>query len=1072
MPLDASLPSDHLAFKLEHSSAYLVVSTEDCRDQIEALDLAIPVINIRSKDLAMRPKSLQVKSPATRTDEAYVEFVHGYSARPHMFSVCHEDAIACCQSNSGDLDFPEGKRVTLFCSIGCETFQAEIWATMSCGVALILQSENCNIGALDCILACNPTSPTQVGIPAQSKTIMHLPSYKKLSRARNCLHKAPVEYVSSGIVDYIEGQDDKKTQSYWESVLDGVPPSIVAQGGNKLIAESEGSSSLQFTLPLYDVSLAAKRAGVTLATLTKFAWGATLRKFLRQDDIVMGQVVSNRSLPVKEIERMLGATLNTIPCRITINDAKSVISLLRTVQSDHTSSLQHSHASLVDMKKWSGMNGELFDTLFVFQHSTVSDSEEAHFTPVDELRSATYYACEVEVSVLGNTMLVNAFRDISQLSSSQVGLTLVEFEFTLGQVRDAVFSDGPASLLWEMSPGQCQMFQEFCFGPDIPLPYELLQQAFEDRATTKPHLIAVEFEGQRISYGELNEQATTLAHHLVSLGVGVGSRVAVVMERCLEFPIGLLAVLKAGGSMMPLDATFPSNRLSFMLGDANACVVVSTKDYRDQVEALDLSVPVVYIDSTNLATTPNASGVLCPATRKDEAYVVYTSGSTGRPKGVPVLHVGAVNLTLFPLQKGAFIEGTRVMQFLAIGFDWCLEEIWKTLNNGATLVLRSKSVFETLPIVDVISCTPTALSSFGHPSQYPNIRHFEIGGEAIPTSLKDLWSPYVNLTNGYGLTECSSVTHGIQLKYEEPVTIGPTRPNVHCYVLDDNLRQVPVGVVGEIYLGGMCVSPGYINLPDQTTARFVEDPFVCGGGRMFRTGDYGRLLPNGRFEIHGRKDSQVKLKGYRIELEEIGEAMMHHPQVTAAAAVVKDKTHLVGYFTPASVDVEELRTLVTSHLPVYMVPAVWVPLESIPQNVNGKTDRLALERMDVVVHADALVTDVEVKMAEVWASVLDVDLSAIGGNTSFYALGGDSLSVVKVVAACRKVGLAISVAQLLKNPVLSRAAGVCGTEAAIDWPPVVLPEAIANEVADIWTKPLDLREYVVYAVTPLQATPE
>ncbi|CAK4715046.1 unnamed protein product, partial [Aphanomyces euteiches] len=720
----------------------------------------------------------------------------------------------------------------------------------------------------------------------------------------------------------------------------------------------------------------------TLATLTKFAWGATLRKFLRQDDIVMGQVVSNRSLPVKEIER------------------------------------------LADMKKWSGMNGELFDTLFVFQHSTVSDSEEAHFTPVGELRSATYYACEVEVSVLGNTMLVNAFRDISQLSSSQVGLTLVEFEFTLGQ------------------------------------------QAFEDRATTKPHLIAVEFEGQRISYGELNEQATTLAHHLVSLGVGVGSRVAVVMERCLEFPIGLLAVLKAGGSMMPLDATFPSNRLSFMLGDANACVVVSTKDYRDQVEALDLSVPVVYIDSTNLATTPNASGVLCPATRKDEAYVVYTSGSTGRPKGVPVLHVGAVNLTLFPLQKGAFIEGTRVMQFLAIGFDWCLEEIWKTLNNGATLVLRSKSVFETLPIVDVISCTPTALSSFRHPSQYPNIRHVEIGGEAIPTSLKDLWSPYVNLTNGYGPTECSSVTHGIQLKYEEPVTIGPTRPNVHCYVLDDNLRQVPVGVVGEIYLVGMCVSPGYINLPDQTTARFVEDPFVCGGGRMFRTGDYGRLLPNGRFEIHGRKDSQVKLKGYRIELEEIGEAMMHHPQVTAAAAVVKDKTHLVGYFTPASVDVEELRTLVTSHLPVYMVPAVWVPLESIPQNVNGKTDRLALERMDVVVHADALVTDVEVKMAEVWASVLDVDLSAIGGNTSFYALGGDSLSVVKVVAACRKVGLAISVAQLLKNPVLSRAAGVCGTEAAIDWPPVVLP------VADIWTKPLDLREYVVYAVTPLQATPE
>ncbi|KAG9414476.1 hypothetical protein AC1031_007883 [Aphanomyces cochlioides] len=303
MPLDASLPSDLLAFMLEHSSAYLVVSTEDYRDQIEALDLTIPVINIRSKDLAMRPKSLQFKSSATRTDEAYVEFVHGYSVRPNMFSVCHEDAIACCESNWRDLEFPEGKRVTSLFSIACEIFQTETWTTMSCGAALVFQSENRNIGALDGILTCQLTSPTQVDIPVHSQNIMHLPSYTKLNTARNCLHKATGEYVSSGVVDYIKAQDEKKTQSYWESVLDGVAPSIVAQGGNKHIAESEGSSSLQFTLPLHDVSLAAKCAGVTLATLTKFAWGATLRKFLRQDDIVMGQVVSNRSLRVKEIER-------------------------------------------------------------------------------------------------------------------------------------------------------------------------------------------------------------------------------------------------------------------------------------------------------------------------------------------------------------------------------------------------------------------------------------------------------------------------------------------------------------------------------------------------------------------------------------------------------------------------------------------------------------------------------------------------------------------------------------------------------------------------------------------------
>ncbi|CAK4734402.1 unnamed protein product, partial [Aphanomyces euteiches] len=192
-------------------------------------------------------------------------------------------------------------------------------------------------------------------------------------------------------------------------------------------------------------------------------------------------------------------------------------------------------------------------------------------------------------------MLVNASRDVSRLSLTQLRLILDEFQFSLGQVCNAVFSDGIVADLWELSPGQHQMLRESCFGPQVPLAHELLHQAFEGRAVTKPDLIAVEYEDERITYGDLNEQANTLAHHLVSLGVGVGSRVAVVMERCLEFPIGLLAVLKAGGSMMPLDATFPSHRLSFMLGDAHATVVVSTEDYRAQIEALDLAIPVVYI---------------------------------------------------------------------------------------------------------------------------------------------------------------------------------------------------------------------------------------------------------------------------------------------------------------------------------------------------------------------------------------------------------------------------------------------------------------------------------------------
>ncbi|KAH9125402.1 hypothetical protein AeMF1_003968 [Aphanomyces euteiches] len=260
-------------------------------------------------------------------------------------------------------------------------------------------------------------------------------------------------------------------------------------------------------------------------------------------------------------------------------------------------------------------------------------------------------------------------------------------------------------------------------------------------------------------------------------------------------------------------------------------------------------------------------------------------------------------------------------------------------------------------------------------------------------------------------------THEHQLWTGLPVSIGLPMQNVACYILDSNKHQVPVGVVGEIYLGGICVSPGYINLPDQTAERFLEDPFVS-GGRMFKSGDYGRLLPNGCFEVHGRMDNQVKLKGYCIELEEISEAMMRHPDVTSAAAIVKDKTHIVSYFTPSTVNVDELRRLVSTYLPVYMVPAVWVPLESMPQSTSGKTDRLALEAMEVVVKVESLETESQKRMAQVWAQILNVDTSEIGATTSFFALGGDSISAIRLVARAKRSGFLLTSNLVMANSTL------------------------------------------------------
>ncbi|KAF0708622.1 hypothetical protein As57867_006271, partial [Aphanomyces stellatus] len=311
-------------------------------------------------------------------------------------------------------------------------------------------------------------------------------------------------------------------------------------------------------------------------------------------------------------------------------------------------------------------------------------------------------------------------------------------------------------------------------------------------------------------------------------------------------------------------------------------------------------------------------------------------------------------------------------------------------------------------------------------------------------------------------------SHSLQQHVETDISVGKPIPNVNCYVLDDQQRPVPVGVPGEFYIGGIGVSPGYLNLSEETSAKFIPDIFL-GHGCMYRSGDFGRILPNGNFEIIGRRDNQVKLKGYRIELDEVGTAMMQHPQVISAAAIVKDKSHLVGYFTPPDVSIDSLTDFVAAQLPVYMVPAIWVGLDTMPLNTNGKIDKNVLMSMDVNTEVEALSTSVEKQLATVWANVLDVSVSSIGRQTSFFALGGDSLTVIKVVAACKKVGLHITAAQLLKEMLLWRVASMAGEKIDIAWPQVSLAHNIVQTIEKEWAASLKLDKYLVYPVTALQA---
>ncbi|KAF0703750.1 hypothetical protein As57867_007525, partial [Aphanomyces stellatus] len=322
------------------------------------------------------------------------------------------------------------------------------------------------------------------------------------------------------------------------------------------------------------------------------------------------------------------------------------------------------------------------------------------------------------------------------------------------------------------------------YGSVTPLSHELLHHAFEAQAEYHPDSSAVEFENDNLTYGQLNSQANSVAAALAALQVGAGMRVAVIMDRSLEFPIGLLAALKVGASMMPIDATFPAARLTFMLADANVAAVITTEDFRDRIQELKLSIPVLVIRSSDLASAPVAfePSPHHVAMRHDEAFVVYTSGSTGKPKGVPVLHEGAVNVIVHSATEAKIERGVRVMQFMAIGFDVCQWETWKTLSFGATLVFRTDNFQATMLTVDVLVCTPTGLSLFGHPSKYPNLKCVCVAGECVPEQLKDLWAEHAMFMNVYGPSECSISSHFVRLEKHSPVSVGAPLPNVNAYV--------------------------------------------------------------------------------------------------------------------------------------------------------------------------------------------------------------------------------------------------------------------------------------------------
>ena len=599
-----------------------------------------------------------------------------------------------------------------------------------------------------------------------------------------------------------------------------------------------------------------------------------------------------------------------------------------------------------------------------------------------------------------------------------------------------------------------------------------VHELFEAQAEKTPEAVAVEFEDERLTYGELNARANRLAHYLVGLGVKPDDRVAICVERSLEMVVGLLAILKAGGAYVPLDPAYPAARLSFMLDDSAPVALVADSAGQAALTGCGIDAPVINVGDTSRWAGEPAANLDCAAlglTPRHLAYVIYTSGSTGKPKGVMVEHTCIVNQITALQRRYALVPSDRILQFTSITFDVSVEEIFSALFSGATLILRSEAWligehFEAL-------CEQHRISVANLPTLFwqkliqadmavmpGNLRKIVIGGEAVRGAAIASWfqrSGYLpNLYNAYGPTETTinATVCEVNSQVSSSQCIGRPVSNTQIYILDGHGEPVPIGVTGELYIGGAGVARGYLNRPELTAERFLPDPFAGKpGARMYRTGDLGRWLSDGNIEFLGRNDHQVKIRGFRIELGEIEARIEEHAGVRQAVVLAREDQpggkRLVAYYAGGEeLGAEALRAHLAALLPEYMVPSAYVRLEALPLTPNGKLDREALPAPEGDAYArggyEAPVGETEALLAQIWSELLGVE--RVGRHDNFFELGGHSLLAVTLIERLRRQGLQLDVRTLFSSPALSGLAAAARAGSGIAVPPNLIPEACSR----------------------------
>jgi amino acid adenylation domain-containing protein len=778
----------------------------------------------------------------------------------------------------------------------------------------------------------------------------------------------------------------------------------------------------------------ARRARVSTATLFHVAWAVVLSRICGHEDVVFGTLVLGRAQGEKEDgEAALGLLINTLPVRVRIAHT-TVRELSQQVHRGLGELLRREHASLAIAQRCCGLSGSapLFTTLLNYRYaSRRTDLEKWKRSGFELLAVSEWTNYPIVLSVddegEGFALTLQTDRRVDPRRMLKYVRTALE---SLVEALERNPSAPAHSLRVLPEEERREVIEEF--NPKGAYPQEkLIHELFEAQVRLRPQAVAVRFEGQWLTYAELNARANQLAWYLRRQGVGPDQLVGLCVERGLEMVIGLLGILKAGGAYLPLDPVYPPERLAYMLEDAAPAVVLTQERLKERLAGA--SAKVVALDSDWKMIGENAKGNLAlrPLGLSSDhlAYVIYTSGSTGKPKGVMVEHRNVVRLFAATEQWFGFGERDVWTLFHSYAFDFSVWELWGALLYGGRVVIvpqvtaRSAREFYRLVCeegVTVLNQTPSAFSQLIEAQgqctdQKHGLRVVIFGGEALEFRTLLPWVEQngieqPQLVNMYGITETTvHVTYRRlsqeEIEAERGSIVGSPIPDLRMYLLDRQGQPVPIGVAGEIYVGGAGVARGYLNRAELTAERFLPDPFSAEPkARMYRSGDLGRWRPDGTIEYLGRNDDQVKIRGFRIELGEIEAQLTMHPQVKEALVIAREdapgEKRLVAYVIPREPSslprAETLREHLKETLPEYMVPSAFVTLDSFPLTSNGKRDRRALPMPElssyVVREYEAPQGEVEEALAQIWRKLLRVD--RIGRHDNFFELGGHSLQLI------------------------------------------------------------------------------